>query len=131
MNDYPAQPRYSSVRFDTAPQKRRAGVTRGALTSAERIRCIQANKFRDARHAQRKELLIGERKELSAAREIATKAKQRREAIDKAWNAAQQETPEAKLKLKITKEGKVTIQRRIKGKMMPSIVVLEAEKKEA
>lgn len=123
MNDYPAQPRYSSVRFDTAPQKRRAGVTRGALTSAERIRCIQANRLRDSRHAQRKELLMGERNELSVAREIAAKAKLRREAITKAWDAAAKENPEAKLKLKITKEGKTTIQRRLKGKMMPSIVV--------
>lgn len=111
------------LRGGTAPKIARSGVSHGVLTRAERIRNIERERIRRERRGKAAELLADARKEIAASKQQREKVKQERAAIDQAIQQSVQEFPAASMKIKRDKNGAPFVQRRFKGKFLPSVKV--------
>lgn len=111
------------LRGGTAPKIAKSGVKRGALTSAQRIRNILDEKAARENRAIAAEVINGERRRIAEERESRERIKLERAAIDQAVNQSVLEFPAATIKIRRDKKGAPFIQRRYKGKFLPSVKV--------
>jgi hypothetical protein len=111
------------LRGGTAPKIAKSGVVKGALTSAQRVRNILADRIKRERRANAAEILAAQRQEIAAAKETRQRIKLERAAVDQAVKQSIVEFPDAKMKIKRDKNGVPFIQRRQKGKFLPSVKV--------
>lgn len=111
------------LRGGTAPKIAKSGVTHGALTSAQRVRNILNAKIRRERKGVEAEILGETRREIEQAKERRQRIQLERRAIDQAVNESILEFPAASMKIKRDKSGAPFIQRRYKGKFLPSVKV--------